>query len=108
VVGYQIIPDDSSERKIVKNTMDDEYHFFSFAIIWGKFEILKFNEFWGGLYVYNSDPNYNTLHIIGYVGYNGVGFIYGNYSGISCPWRLGIVLQHRLFVIGWGVSVMAW
>jgi hypothetical protein len=89
-------------------TNDDVYHFFPFAIIWGEFEILNEKNFLRGLDVYNPWPYYNeTLHLIGYVGYDGVGFYYGDYSRVYCPWWVGVVGQHHLFVIGWGNSIQA-
>jgi hypothetical protein len=89
-------------------TSDDDYSFFSFAIIWGEFEILNEKHILRGLDVYNPYPYNKTMHVIGYVGYDGVGFIYKNASNVGCPWWLGFVSQHRLFVIGWGNSVQAY
>jgi hypothetical protein len=89
----------------IKNVQDDNYSFFSFAIIWGEFEILNEKHILRGLDVYNPYPYNKTLHAIAYVGYDGVGFIYKNASRVYCPWWLGFVSQHRLFVIGWGNSV---
>jgi hypothetical protein len=89
-------------------TSDDDYSFFSFAIIWGEFEILNEKHILRGLDVYNPYPYNKTLHAIAYVGYDGVGFIYKNASRIYCPWWLGFVSQHRLFVIGWGNSVQVY
>ena len=97
-----------SKTSEIVETSDDEYNFFSFAIIWGTFEIVSFNGFWTGLKVYNSEPDNNTLHIIGYVGYDRVGFIYRNASFVYSPWRLGIIHPHSLFVIAWGNSIRVW
>jgi hypothetical protein len=92
----------------IKNVQDDNYSFFSFAIIWGEFKILNYKHPLRGLEAYNPYPYNKTMHVIGYVGYDGVGFIYKNASNVGCPWWLGFVSQHRLFVIGWGNSVQAY
>jgi hypothetical protein len=83
--------------------MDDNYSFFSFAIIWGEFEILNYKHPLRRLDAYNPYPYNQTMHVIGYVGHSGVGFIYKNASRVYCPWWLGFVRQHSLFVIGWGI-----
>lgn len=86
---------------------DEEYNFFPFAIIWGEFEILNEKHFLRGLDVYNPYPYNKTMHVIGFVGHDSI-VIYKDAAFVYCPWWLGVVGQHRLFVIGWGDSVAAY
>lgn len=92
-------------KKVVHQMLDEEYNFFPFAIIWGPFNTLVYKSFFGGLYVKNIDINNQSMNVIGWVGYDGVGFIYRNASSVYCPWWIGFVSQHRLFVIAWGNSI---
>jgi hypothetical protein len=105
VVIVLITPTIGAQSLQLHEEKDDTYHFFPFAIIWGEFEILNEKNFLRGLNVYNLDPNNNTLHLIGYVGFDGVGFYYGDYSRVYCPWWVGVVGQHHLFVIEWGNNI---
>ena len=105
-VGVTIAPGVNatiSKPSEIVETSDDEYNFFSFAIIWGEFEFVKKPYLLISLEVYNSDINNQSMNVIGYV--RGVGFIYRNASWVYCPWWLGVVRSHRLFVIAWGHSV---
>jgi hypothetical protein len=91
-----------SDEALSLQTSDDEYNFFSFAIIWGEFKTKEYPIPFIGLEVRN--PYNNTMHVIGWVSYEHR-FIYRNASFVYCPWWIGFVGSHRLFVIAWGHSV---
>ena len=108
-MGKAVIIDKNTEQStndtLKLSTNNDDYNWFNFAIIWGEFEILSFKSLLGGLRVYNPYPYNNTMHVIGWVSYEDR-FVYRNASNVYCPWWIGFVGSHRLFVIGWGNSVI--
>lgn len=82
---------------------DDDYNFFSVAIIWGEFEIKEYPIPFIGLEVRNPYPYNNTMYVIGWVSYEHK-FIYRNASYVYCPWWIGFVGRNKLFVVGWGYT----
>jgi len=107
-VGIAISPEVNAtinnESKTIE-TSDYDNNFFLFAIIWGEFEILEKPYPLHNLNVYNSDDN-QTMNVFGYVG--GVSLIYRTASWVFCPWWLGIVRQHKLFIIAVGNFIRVW
>jgi len=96
----------SSKTSEIIETSNADYNFFSFAIVWGEFEFVKKPYPLINLQVYNSNLSNDTLNVIGYV--RGVGFIYRDADNVYCPWWLGVVRSHRLFVVAWGHSIQVW
>lgn len=84
-----------------KHGDNDDYNFFSFAIIWGSFEILDFNGFFAGTQAHNPSPYNRTMYVIGWVDYEHK-FIFKTSYYITVPWRIGFVDHHKLFIIAWG------
>jgi hypothetical protein len=93
----------SSDEPQVTQGKNDDYCFFTFAIIWGKFDVLEskiplFNLTAGNRYTFNR-----TMSVIGWVTYEHR-FIFKKSNRVSCDWWLGFVVgSNRLCVVGWGL-----
>ena len=96
-----------SEDNSQKIKLNDDYHFFPFAIIWGKYEKLIRTGIFGSLYIENPSPYNPTMHVIGYVDYEHR-FIHRRAAVITCPCWFGFLGRDSLCIIAWGASVTVW
>jgi hypothetical protein len=90
---------------VKKRTIDDPLHF-PFAIVFGKFEILKNNIFLSTLYVYNKNLGNLTMHVFAYCNYEHRWYCKSS-SYFNAYRHIGFVGNHYLFAIGFG-NVEVW
>jgi hypothetical protein len=97
--------DQSADDSHIKNFNNNDYNFFPFAIIWGKYEKLEGTGIFVSLDIENPPPYNQTMHVIAYVDYEHR-FIYRTASSVHAPLWFGFIGKHRLFIIALGDSVV--
>jgi len=97
VVTAKPLTDDSQKT----SSKNDDYDWFSFAIVWGSFEILKYKHI--SQFRISNEPYYNdTINVIGYVDYEHIFFFKKSYDVTGGGLRIGLTGNHKLFVVVWG------
>jgi hypothetical protein len=79
---------------------NNDYDEFTFAIIWGKYEVMKDKIFLFHLEVMNPNPDNRTISVLGYVDYEHK-FVFKKSNWIDCFRWSGFIGHDHLFIIAW-------
>jgi len=90
-----------SPAKKAKHANNDDEMFFTYAFIWGPFELLRVSSLFGFVWVKNRDPWLNeTINVIGYQSWTGNWTVKKAHSAKCNFLHIGFVGRNWLCVIG--------